>query len=67
KTSANEVAPSLPNQSGVPDDEPPNQLSPVITGESKFGLVYRLEIHLPDTQNIETYRSIFRALREELM
>ncbi len=40
---------------------------PVITGESKVGLVYRLEIHLPDTQNIETYRSIFRALREELM
>lgn len=40
---------------------------PTITGESKFGLVYRLEIHLPDTQNIETYRAIFRALREELM
>lgn len=40
---------------------------PVIKGESKFGLVYRLEIHLPDTQNIETYRAIFKALREELM
>lgn len=40
---------------------------PPITGESKFGLVYRLEIHLPDTQNIETYRAIFKALREELM
>lgn len=40
---------------------------PPITGESKFGLVYRLEIHLPDTPNIETYRAIFRALREELM
>ena len=25
-----------------------------------------LEIHLPDTQNIDTYRAIFRALREEL-
>ena len=40
---------------------------PPITGESKFGLVYRLEIHLPDTQNVETFRAIFRALREELM
>jgi hypothetical protein len=39
----------------------------VITGESKFGLVYRIEIHLPDTQNIETYRAIFKAIREELM
>ncbi len=35
--------------------------------ESKLGLVYRIEIHLPETQNIETYRSIFKALREELM
>jgi len=34
---------------------------------SQIGLVYRLEIHLPDTQNVDTYRSIFRALREELM
>jgi hypothetical protein len=32
-----------------------------------LGLVYRLEIHLPDTQNIETYRAIFKAIREELM
>lgn len=32
-----------------------------------LGLVYRLEIHLPDTQNVETFRAIFRALREELM
>lgn len=32
-----------------------------------FGLVYRFEIHLPDTQNVDTFRAIFRALREELM
>ena len=32
-----------------------------------FGLVYRFEIHLPDTQNVDTHRAIFRALREELM
>ena len=31
-----------------------------------FGLVYRIEIHLPDTQNVETFRAIFRAIREEL-
>lgn len=33
---------------------------------SGVGLVYRLEIHLPDTQNLDTYRAIFKALREEL-
>jgi hypothetical protein len=32
-----------------------------------IGLVYRFEIHLPDTQNVDTFRAIFRALREELM
>lgn len=34
---------------------------------SQVGLVYRIEIHLPDTQNVDTHRAIFRALREELM
>ena len=33
---------------------------------SSFGFIYRIEIHLPDTTNLETYRSIFRAIREEL-
>ena len=37
------------------------------SGLKELGLVYRLEIHLPDTQNVETFRAIFRALREELM
>jgi hypothetical protein len=32
-----------------------------------IGLVYRFEIHLPDTQNIDTFRAIFKAMREELM
>ena len=36
-------------------------------GISDLGFVYRLEIHLPDTQNVETFRAIFRALREEMM
>lgn len=31
-----------------------------------LGFVYRIEIHLPDTTSLETYRSIFRAIREEL-
>jgi hypothetical protein len=31
-----------------------------------IGFTYRIEIHLPDTTNVETYRSIFRAIREEL-
>lgn len=40
---------------------------PGVSDIKGLGLVYRLEIHLPDTQNIETFRAIFRALREELM
>lgn len=35
--------------------------------KSQIGLVYRFEINLPDSQNVDTYRAIFRALREELM
>jgi hypothetical protein len=35
-------------------------------GAAELGFVYRIEIHLPDTQNIETFRAIFRAIREEL-
>jgi len=34
---------------------------------NKLGLVYRFEIHLPDTQNIDTYRAIFKAIKEELL
>ena len=37
------------------------------SGATNFGLVYCFEIRLPDTQNIDTFRAIFRALREELM
>ncbi len=33
----------------------------------EIGLVYRFEIHLPDTQNVDTFRAIFKAMREELM
>lgn len=66
QSSAKPETPATPEPPKV--EEPPVQPQiPPITGESKFGLVYRLEIHLPDTQNIETYRAIFKALREELM
>jgi len=34
--------------------------------KNQIGLVYRFEIHLPDTQNIDTYRAIFKAMKEEL-
>lgn len=40
---------------------------PTAHAKSAIGLVYRFEIHLPDTQNVDTFRAIFRALREELM
>lgn len=35
--------------------------------KNQIGLVYRFEIHLPDTQNIDTYRAIFKAMKEELL
>ena len=56
-----------PDSSNLPEkevDNPPPR-SPK-TAALDLGLVYRIEVHLPDTQNVETYRAIFRALREEL-
>ena len=51
------------------DNLPPPVQSPPPPPHSKsaIGLVYRFEIHLPDTQNVDTFRAIFKALREELM
>lgn len=51
------------------DKLPPPVQSPSAPPHSKsaIGLVYRFEIHLPDTQNVDTFRAIFKALREELM
>jgi hypothetical protein len=37
------------------------------TGAHSIGLTYRIEVHLPDTTNVYTFRAIFRAIREELM
>lgn len=50
----------------TPPEQPP-KLPGAPGALTGLGLVYRLEIHLPDTQNVETFRAIFRALREELM
>ena len=57
------------------DDEPnvapqadPRMSIPIAqSGQNGIGLTYKIEVHLPDTTNIDTYRSIFRAIREELM
>lgn len=52
--------------SGIPLNGAPRPATPT-SNKSQFGLVYRFEIHLPDTQNVDTFRAIFRALREELL
>lgn len=60
--------PRVPEAATEPMAVEKPQLPPAASEALKaLGLVYRLEIHLPDTQNIETFRAIFRALREELM
>lgn len=51
---------------GKHEEESKKTRTPTIL-EAGMGLVYRIEIHLPDTQNVETFRAIFKALREELL
>lgn len=51
--------------SEILQEKPSEQTAPLSIGG--FGLTYRIEVHLPDTTNIDTYRSIFRAIREELL
>lgn len=66
--SATEPKPPVPDTKHKPEDAKPPKPPPVEGADVKgFGLVYRIEIHLPDTQNVETFRAIFRALREELI
>lgn len=67
-------APAAATEEEIPETSTPDQAKPFIEasqptghGKSSIGLVYRFEIHLPDTQNVDTFRAIFRALREELM
>jgi hypothetical protein len=54
--------------------EPPITPHPIPTSipiaqsnRNSIGLTYRIEVHLPDTTNMDTFRAIFRAIREELM
>jgi len=66
------AAPPPVEEQPSPKDEKPPKPEPkakheLPAGTLDLGLVYRLEIHLPDTQNVETYRAIFKALREEMM
>lgn len=39
----------------------------LIEKTAAIGLTYRIEVHLPDTTNVDTFRAIFRAIREELI
>lgn len=61
ETHADPIQPSTSAQAPVTSQK---QSFPI---DSSIGLVYRLEIHLPDTQNIDTFRAIFKAMREELV
>lgn len=71
-----DVAPTVDTQQSQTTVEPPSQETPVVlptqTGSSALqthgiGLTYRIEVHLPDTTNLDTFRAIFRAIREELL
>ena len=66
KTEEKKEEPAPPTQSNNQQPIPIVQDNSV-SKKSDFGLVYRFEIHLPDTQNIETHRAIFKALKEELL
>lgn len=63
--------PSLPEKpkeqkNDIPtEDQPPKP--PEFSEKNLLGLTYRIEIHLPDTTNVDTFRSIFKAIREELI
>lgn len=70
-----ETAPAQEAQPKYPEERPENSASQQdkLNGKQQalnlggFGLTYRIEVHLPDTTNVDTYRSIFRAIREELL
>lgn len=64
-----ESDPEVEKKTSIQEPERTITPSPVVKPpllDNALGLVYRIEVHLPDTQNIDTYRAIFRALREEL-
>lgn len=51
--------PAKPKFEKPATNDPPQDLA--------LGLSYRIEVNLPDTTNVDTYRAIFRAIREELL
>jgi len=69
---SNVSGPEIKNEDAPLDDDDTraNQSPLKLPGElvsKSLGLVWRLEIHLPDTTNVDTHRAIFKALHEELM
>lgn len=51
----------------VPDPEK-DQVQEIPGGQIlPFNLTHRIEVHLPDTTNVDTFRAIFKAIREELL
>jgi hypothetical protein len=48
------------------DGETGNKIDRHKRKDSNLSFAYRIEIQLPDTTNVDTYRAIFKALREEL-
>ena len=51
------------------ESETSHKQRPLSTGRAdhrELAFTYRLEIHLPDTTDVNTFRAIFRALKEEL-
>ncbi len=54
----------LPKEETTEEEEPKRE-TPL--PNQSLGLTFRVEVNLPDTTNVDTYRAIFRALREELL
>lgn len=60
------VKPATNGSLDVEVEKPVPPTTPEVKESKGFSFAYRIEVHLPDTTNIDTYRAIFRALREEL-
>ncbi|MCY3591069.1 MAG: DUF5343 domain-containing protein [Acidobacteria bacterium] len=60
ESESDEGSPVLTEDATSPPPPKPGALAPL-------KLTYRVEINLPDSTNVNTFRAIFRALREELL
>lgn len=61
-----------PTKVNIPTPEPtaaqiPSNAALPMSSGNGIALTYRIEVHLPDTTNMDTFRAIFRAIREELL